>query len=286
LLASFFLFSLSSLSCYFIATVGRFKSILVFFPSVIDRKSLISYINTTSLLFVSDPTPISMTATTEHFLLQDLALNDPSKIVNDMEVTDVCMCCQPNAQQQQSAKSFVLCKQCKTDLAYSQQAYLFYTQSPIHHTLSNATITYDSMYRDVHEYVKRDVFLAPAPPAAAESDSDYETVSTPIMVQQEDPAFLLEEAHSLFGVDGLLSQKLHKHSALHSLGIVKDKKELLEDLPTPPAALSDSEDAEPFMLCSRKRKRSATDLASRVDTPPTSPIFVTVSDPLDQDQLG
>jgi hypothetical protein len=141
------------------------------------------------------------------------------------------------------------------------------------------------MYRDVHEFVKRDVFLAPAPPAAAESDSDYETVSTPIMVQQEDPAFLLEEAHSLFGVDGLLSQKLHKHSTIHGLGIVKDnKKKLLEDLPTPPAAVSDSEDSEPIMFC-RKRKRSATDVLSRVDTPPTSPVFVTVSDPSDQDQL-
>lgn len=226
-----------------------------------------------------------MTATTEHFILQDLTLNDPSKCLSDMEVTDACMCCQPNTSQQ-SAKSFTLCKQCKTDLAYTQQAYLFYTQSPIHHTLSNATITYDSMYRDVHEFVKRDVFLAPAPPAAAESDSDYETVSTPIMVQQEDPAFLLEEAHSLFGVDGLLSQKLHKHSTIHSLGIVKEntRKEPLEDLPTPPAVMSDSEDSESIMLCSRKRKRS--DLVSRVDTPPTSPIFVTVSDPSDQDQLG
>ncbi|KAI8575912.1 hypothetical protein K450DRAFT_259361 [Umbelopsis ramanniana AG] len=221
-----------------------------------------------------------MTATTEHFILQDL--NDPSRTDMDMTLhTDACMCCQPTTAQQ-SAKSFALCKQCKMDLAYTQQAYLFYTQSPIHHTLSNATITYDSMYKDVHEFVKRDVFLAPAPPAAAESDSDYETVSTPIMVQQEDPAFLLEEAHSLFGVDGLLSQKLHKHST-----IAKDnnKQNLLEDLPTPPAAMSDSEDAESYMVC-RKRKRSEPNLVSRVDTPPTSPIFVTVSDPSDQDHLG
>ncbi|KAG2177460.1 hypothetical protein INT44_007971 [Umbelopsis vinacea] len=209
-----------------------------------------------------------MTATTEHFILQDLS--DPSR--TDMELTlDACMCCQSNtAQQQPGAKSFALCKQCKLDLAHTQQAYLFYTQSPIHHTLSNATISYDSMYKDVHDFVKRDVFLAPAPPA--ESDSDYETLSTPIMVQQEDPAFLLEEAHSLFGVDGLLSQKLHKHSTM--------KKNLLEDLPTPPAL--ESEEVEAFVFCSRKRKRSEPDLVSRIDTPPTSPIFVT--DP--SDQLG
>lgn len=225
-----------------------------------------------------------MAATTEHLRLQDLALsNSPQQFSTPIIYTDGCICCQPNTQQ--SAKSFALCKQCKIDLAETQQAYLYYTQSPIHHTLSNATISYDSLYRDVHGFVKRDVFLAPA--QMAESDSDYETVSAPIMVQQEDPAFLIEDAHSLFGVDGLLSQRLHKHPSLLGLGILQGGKQPLEDLPTPPAAVSDGEDdCESIVLC-RKRKRSScsSDLLSRVHTPPTSPMSVALSEPLDQDEI-
>jgi hypothetical protein len=222
-----------------------------------------------------------MAATIEHLRLQDLTLVNTSKHVIDPIIqTEPCICCQSNTQQ--SAKSFALCKQCRIDLAETQQAYLYYTQSPIHHTLSNATISYDSLYRDVHGFVKRDVFLAPA--AAAESDSDYETVSTPIMVQQqEDPAFLIEDAHSLFGVDGLLSQRLHKQSTMLGLGIVTDKNTPLEDLPTPPAAVSDSEDTDSIVLC-RKRKRSSDLLLSRVQhTPPTSPMSVALSESPDQD---
>jgi hypothetical protein len=216
-----------------------------------------------------------MAATTETFMVQDLHVPDLYKL-NDQQIitSDLCVCCQSHTQQP-NAKSYALCKQCKIILAETQQMYLYYIDTPIHHTLSNATITYDSIYRDVNGFVKSDVFLAPAP--SAESDSDYETVSTPIMVQQEDPAFLIEDAHSLFGVDGsLLSQKLHKQSTM----VVTERKPL-EDLPTPPAATSDSEDAESIVLC-RKRKRSP-DLLSRVQTPPTSPTSLAFADVTDDE---
>ncbi|GAB5590792.1 hypothetical protein Unana1_05692 [Umbelopsis nana] len=104
--------------------------------------------------------------------------------------------------------------------------------------------------------------------------------------QQEDPAFLIEDAHSLFGVDGLLSQRLHKQSTMLGLGIVTDKNTPLEDLPTPPAAVSDSEDTDSIVLC-RKRKRSSDLLLSRVQhTPPTSPMSVALSESPDQDDTS
>jgi hypothetical protein len=201
----------------------------------------------------------SMAATTEHFL-QGLTEYHFQSSVMPMLSPDLCICCQSSAQQDAKNPNDVLCKQCKMVLAQTQQAYVSYTETPIHHTLSNATITYDTLYREGVGFMKSDVFLAPAP--SAESDSEYESVTTPIMVQQEDPAFLLEEAHSLFGVDGLLSQRLHKLAAA-------DKKPL-DDLPTPPAAACD--DYEHADL-SRKRKRSPEehDLLSKVQTPPASP---------------
>lgn len=198
-----------------------------------------------------------MAATTEHFL-QGLTEYHLQSSNMPLLSPDLCICCQSTTQQDAKNPNDVLCKQCKMVLAQTQQAFVSYTETPIHHTLSNATITYDSVYREGFGFMKSDVFLAPAP--SAESDSEYETVTTPIMVQQEDPAFLLEEAHSLFGVDGLLSQRLHKLAAA-------DRKPL-EDLPTPPAAACD--DYEQLDL-SRKRKRSQDDDMWKVQTPPASP---------------
>lgn len=190
---------------------------------------------------------------------------------------------------------------------------------PIHHTLENATITYDTIEHDLQKDLVKDVFFSPAmitdhgremSPSECSSSStcDYESdmASTPTFTSfspHESPSELLLDDHLFdFGLDLATTSATCNQTTTSSYEEVKmaakKKKpsftlgglkpfDFNNDLPTPPSVHSDSD-----YFLQTKRRCSDSVLQNRVNkkqrtsrvftaTSPVSPhMFSTVNETL------